>query len=117
MSEVHTSKPGHDLSGFAVAPDLAADAHVKISALQDVVGQMVREAKVLGRTVPLGGGYADEVGRFMAQYGIGTEGSAVEALTAFGRELELLKTRMAKAMASYTRQDEEAAADVNCVGG
>jgi hypothetical protein len=116
MSEVHT-KPRFDLSGFAVAPELAAEAYAKISALQDVVGQMVREAKVLGRTVPLGGGYADEVGRFMAQYGIGAEGSAIEALTAFGRELETLKTRISKALAKYTEQDEEAAAGVDCVGG
>ncbi|MEV6912386.1 hypothetical protein [Amycolatopsis sp. NPDC051071] len=117
MSEVSTANPRFDLSGFAVAPELASDAHAKISALQDVVGQMVREAKVLGRTVPLGGGYADEVGRFMAQYGIGAEGSAVEALTAFGKELEALKTRIAKALAKYTHQDEEAAAGVDCVGG
>ncbi|GAA4546896.1 hypothetical protein [Amycolatopsis samaneae] len=116
MSELGT-KPPFDVRGFAVAPELANDAYAKISALQDVVGEMVREAKVLGRTIPLGGGYATEVGRFMAEYGIGGKGSAVQSLTAFGKELENLKNRMAEALGRYQRQDEAAADGVDCVGG
>ncbi|MFD9894344.1 hypothetical protein [Amycolatopsis sp. NPDC058986] len=116
MSELGT-KPPFDVRGFAVAPELATDAYAKISALQDVVGEMVREAKVLGRTVPLGGGYATEVGKFMAEYGIGGQGSAVQSLTAFGKELENLKTRMAEALGRYQHQDEAAADGVDCVGG
>ncbi len=116
MSEVRT-KPPFDVRGFAVAPDLATDAYAKLAALQDVVGEMVREAKVLGRTVPLGGGYAGEIGKFMAEYGIGGEGSAVQQLTAFGKELESLKHKIGDALKKYQHADETAAEGVDCVGG
>ncbi|WP_158887310.1 hypothetical protein [Amycolatopsis anabasis] len=104
-------------NAFAVAPELSADAFQQISRLQDVVGEMVRNAKVLGRTVPLGGGYADEIGNFMAQYGVGAHGSAVDSLTRFGRELETLKTNIAKAMRRYQDSDDAAADGVDCSGG
>ena len=107
----------YDARGFAVAPELATDAYAKLGRLQDVVGEMVREAKVLGRTVPLGGGYAGEIGEFMAEYGIGGQGSAVQQLTAFGRELETLKRRIGEALAKYQHADEQAAEGVDCTGG
>lgn len=116
MSEVRTQAP-FDLRGFAVAPELATDAYAKLGELQDVVGEMVREAKVLGRSVPLGSGYAGEIGRFMAEYGIGGQGSAVEQLTAFGKELETLKHRIGDALAKYQHADEQAADGVDCSGG
>lgn len=107
----------YDVRGFAVAPDLATDAYARLGRLQDVVGEMVREAKVLGRTVPLGGGYAGEIGAFMAEYSIGGQGSAVEQLTAFGKELETLKRRIGEALAKYQHADEQAAEGVDCTGG
>ncbi|MDS0136639.1 MULTISPECIES: hypothetical protein [unclassified Amycolatopsis] len=107
----------YDVRGFAVAPDLATDAYARLGRLQDVVGEMVREAKVLGRTVPLGGGYAGEIGAFMAEYGIGGQGSAVQQLTAFGKELETLKRRIGEALAKYQHADEQAAEGVDCTGG
>jgi hypothetical protein len=110
----------HDTSGFAVSPELAADAYARLSELQGVVGEMVRQAKVLGRKVPLGGGYADEVGDFMAEYGVGDSGSAVESLIGFGRELEGLKQQITSALERYDQQDDAAAAGVDgtdCVGG
>ncbi|MCR6486832.1 hypothetical protein M8542_28785 [Amycolatopsis sp. OK19-0408] len=116
MSEVR-AQPPYDVRGFAVAPELATDAYAKLGALQDVVGEMVREAKVLGRTVPLGGGYAGEIGKFMAEYGIGGRGSAVQQLTAFGKELETLKHRIGTALAKYQHADETAADGVDCTGG
>ena len=116
MSEVRTQPP-FDLRGFAVAPELATDAYTKLGELQDVVGEMVREAKVLGRTVPLGGGYAGEIGEFMARYGIGGPGSVVQQLTAFGKELETLKHRIGDALAKYQHADEQAADGVDCSGG
>ena len=116
MSEVRTQLP-YDVRGFAVAPELATDASSKLGRLQDVVGEMVREAKVLGRTVPLGGGYAGEIGEFMAEYGIGGQGSAVQQLTAFGKELETLKRRIGEALAKYQHADEQAAEGVDCTGG
>jgi hypothetical protein len=106
-----------EVRGFAVTPELATDAYAKLGALQDVVGEMVREAKVLGRTVPLGGGYAGEIGRFMAEYGIGGQGSAAQQLTAFGKELETLKHRIGQALAKYQQADEQAADGVDCTGG
>ncbi|SFW76493.1 hypothetical protein [Amycolatopsis australiensis] len=106
-----------EVRGFAVAPELATEAYAKLGALQDVVGEMVREAKVLGRTVPLGGGYAGELGKFMAEYGIGGPGSAVQQLTAFGKELETLKHRIGEALAKYQHADEQAADGVDCAGG
>jgi hypothetical protein len=115
MSEVR--QQSYDVRGFAVAPELATDAYAKLGALQDVVGEMVREAKVLGRTVPLGGGYAGEIGKFMAEYGIGGRGSAVQQLTAFGRELETVKLRIGEALAKYQHADETAADGVDCSGG
>ncbi|WP_239154785.1 hypothetical protein [Amycolatopsis sp. FDAARGOS 1241] len=102
--------------GFAVAPELATATYAKLGELQDVVGEMVREAGVLGRSVPLGGGYAGEVGAFMAKYGLGRDGSAVAQLTAFGKELEDLKERIAGALKKYERQDESAAGGVDCAG-
>ncbi|MEV7044085.1 hypothetical protein [Amycolatopsis sp. NPDC051061] len=115
MSEVRQQT--YDVRGFAVAPELATDAYAKIGALQDAVGEMVREAKVLGRSVPLGGGYAGELGKFMAEYGIGGQGSAVRQLTAFGKELETLKHRIGQALAKYQHADEQAAEGVDCTGG
>ncbi|PXY28028.1 hypothetical protein [Prauserella muralis] len=102
---------------FAVSPELASDAFRRLSQLQDVVGQMVRQAKVLGRSVPLGGGYAGEVGEFMARYGLDGDGSAVASLTRFGRELENLKTQITVALERYEREDEAAADGVDCKGG
>ena len=116
MSEVRTQPP-FDVRGFAVVPELGTDAYAKLGALQDLVGEMVREAKVLGRSVPLGGGYAGEIGKFMAEYGIGGNGSAVAQLTAFGRELEALKHQIGEAVRKYQHTDEAAADGVDCVGG
>src|SRR5205823_8397 len=73
--------PNVNAGAFAVSPELAAAAFTQISQLQDVVGEMVREAKVRGRTVPLGGGRgeraavelgtraADDVGEVRARRG------------------------------------------------
>jgi hypothetical protein len=102
---------------FSVSPEVASDAYGQLSQLQDVVGEMVRHAKVLSRTVPLGGGYAAEVGQFMAEYGIGDSGSAVKSLTDFGKELEGLKAKIGKALKKYGAQEEAATGDVECVGG
>ncbi|NIH84256.1 hypothetical protein [Amycolatopsis granulosa] len=106
-----------DAGAFAVSPELAAGAYQQISRLQDVVGQMVREARVLGRTVPLGGGYAAEVGEFMARYGLGGPGSAADALIRFGQELETLKTNISHALKRYSDSDDDAAEGVDCSGG
>lgn len=116
MRDVGT-KTRLNFGAFAVSPELAVDAFGQISHLQDVVGEMVRHAKVLGRSVPLGGGYAAEIGRFMAEYGIGENGSAVWSLTDFGRELEVLKSQISKALKKYSAQDQESADGVDCVGG
>ncbi|GAA3825675.1 MULTISPECIES: hypothetical protein [Amycolatopsis] len=102
---------------FAVSPELAAGAYQQISQLQDVVGEMVREARVLGRTVPLGGGYAGEVGEFMARYGLGGPGSAADSLIRFGQELETLKTNIRRALQRYSDSDDDAAEGVDCSGG
>ncbi|GAA1224620.1 hypothetical protein GCM10009676_02800 [Prauserella halophila] len=112
---------------FAVAPELAEDALQRISELQDVVGRLVREAKVLGRSVPLGGGYAGEIGEFMARYGIEPDGGAdagsgavSDALVAFGRELADLRTRIGAALEQYRSRDEQAEGElkgVDCQGG
>ncbi|MFC4001094.1 hypothetical protein ACFS2C_07955 [Prauserella oleivorans] len=117
MTGGHAAAPVVPAEAFAVAPDLATDAFRRLSELQDVVGRLVRQAKVLGRTVPLGGGYAGELGEFMARYGLEGEGSAVEALTRFGRELESLKTQINTALERYRAEDEAAADGVDCVGG
>jgi hypothetical protein len=109
--------PGVDAGAFAVSPELAADAYTEISRLADVVGEMVREAKVLGRTVPLGGGYAAEIGEFMARYGVGGSSSAAESLTRFGQELQRLKDTIAKAIERYQAADSAAAGGIDCHGG
>ncbi|GAA1943810.1 hypothetical protein [Amycolatopsis minnesotensis] len=112
-----------DARAFAVAPDLARTAYQQLSDLQDVVGEMVRYASALGRAVPLGGGYAKEVGEFMARYGVGGvggvggAGSAVDSLTAFGRELERLKKNVDKALTRYQDADDAAKDGVDCIGG
>ena len=94
-----------------------ADAFAKLSEVQDAVGRMVRQAKVLGRTVPLGDGYAKEIGEFMARYGIDDAGSAVESLTRFGQQIEELKRSIETALRRYEEQDADAAAGTDCVGG
>jgi hypothetical protein len=104
-------------AGFSVSPELATEAFRHLSQLQDVIGDMVRQAKVLGRTVPLGGGYAEEVGMFMARYGVGRAGSAVESLTDFGKEIEELKNRIRKALHRYESQDDAAKRGVDASGG
>lgn len=119
MSDVGTESTatGPLRGAFAVTPDLAAATFTHLGQLQDTVGEMVRQAKVLGRSVPLGGGYAAEIGTFMAQYGVGGSGSAVESLTAFGKQLEHLKGQIDKALTRYGEQDGDAADGVDCVGG
>ncbi|WP_033292353.1 hypothetical protein [Amycolatopsis jejuensis] len=109
--------PGLPGGRFSVTPELATATYAKLGELQDVVGEMVREAAVLGRSVPLGGGYAGEVGVFMARYGLGGDGSAVEQLTAFGKEIAGLKKRIGRALERYREQDGEAAEGVDCTGG
>lgn len=116
MTDTHIGL-GVNAGAFAVSPELAANAYTEISRLQDVVGEMVREARVLGRTVPLGGGYAQEVGAFMAQYGITGPGSAADSLTRFGQELQKLKDNIQKALARYRATDESASGGVDCHGG
>ncbi|CAM2968649.1 hypothetical protein SAXI111661_10965 [Saccharomonospora xinjiangensis] len=103
--------------GFAVDPELAADTFARLSEVQDTVGQLARRAAVLGRTVPLGDGYAREIGEFMATYGIADTGSAVESLTRFGQEIENLKQRIDTALRRYDDQDRTASRGVDCVGG
>ncbi|MBK1788620.1 hypothetical protein [Prauserella cavernicola] len=120
MTDVKLAAPGVSpvpAEAFAVSPELAGDAFQRLSELQDVVGQLVRQAKVLGRSVPLGSGYAGEVGDFMAQYGLGGEESAAESLTRFGRELEDLKVQITAALERYSSEDEASADGVDCVGG
>jgi len=116
-AEQRAGLPGVPGGKFAVSPELATAAYAKLGELQDAVGEMAREAAVLGRAVPLGGGYAGEVGDFMAKYGVGGDGSAADRLTAFGREIARLKTRIAAALEKYRGQDREAADGVDCVGG
>ncbi|RZQ59871.1 hypothetical protein [Amycolatopsis suaedae] len=109
-----------DARAFAIEPELAAEAYRRISDLQDAVGEMARHAAVLGRQVPLGGGYAKEIGEFMARYGVGGRGSAVDSLTRFGRELGELKEQIDTAVRRYRRTDDDAAAEldgVDCSGG
>ncbi|GLY69390.1 hypothetical protein [Amycolatopsis taiwanensis] len=106
-----------DAGAFAVSPELAANAFTELSRLQDVVGELVREASVLSRTVPLGGGYAGEIGAFMARYGLGGPGSAAESLSAFGRQLQGIKDDIQKALDQYRATDESAAGGIDCHGG
>ncbi|GAA3568441.1 hypothetical protein GCM10022222_60550 [Amycolatopsis ultiminotia] len=123
MSESDTAPvpgvPGLTGAGgrFAVAPELATATYTQLGELADVVGEMAREAAVLGRSVPLGGGYAGEIGAFMAKYGIGRDGSAADQLTAFGREIAALRERIAGSLRKYRDQDEDAADGVDCAGG
>ncbi|GHF76077.1 hypothetical protein FHX82_002499 [Amycolatopsis bartoniae] len=109
--------PSVGAGAFAVSPELATAAFAQLTQLQDVVGELVREAKVLGRAVPLGGGYAAEIGDFMARYGIDGPGSAAEQLTAFGRQLDGLRTDIAQALRRYRNADDDAAGGVDCHGG
>lgn len=106
-----------DAGAFAVSPELGAKAFTELSRLQDVVGEMVREASVLSRTVPLGGGYAGEIGAFMARYGIGGPGSAAESLAAFGRQLQRIKDDIQQALDRYRATDDDAAGGIDCHGG
>jgi hypothetical protein len=56
----------------------------------------------------------------MARYGVGGSGSAVESLTAFGKQLEHLKSQIDKAVSRYGEQDADAAdaaTGVDCSGG
>ncbi|WP_199431870.1 hypothetical protein [Qaidamihabitans albus] len=118
MTDVEMRTPA-GAGGFAVSPELAADAFRRLSDLQDVVGQLVRQANVLGRSVPLGGGYAGEVGDFMAEYGLDGSGSAADSLVAFGQELERLKGQIDAALRQYRDTDAEAGdgLGVDCTGG
>ncbi|NKQ58706.1 hypothetical protein HFP15_38270 [Amycolatopsis sp. K13G38] len=116
MTETRTA-PGVSSGAFAVSPELAATTFAQLTKLQDVVGEMVREARVLGRKVPLGGGYAEEIGTFMARYGIDGPGSAADQLARFGQELEKLKDNVGKALKRYQAADDAAAGGVDCSGG
>ncbi|KAA9153774.1 hypothetical protein FPZ12_033545 [Amycolatopsis acidicola] len=111
------TQAGPSAGAFAVSPELAATAFAQLAQLQDTVGEMVREARVLARTVPLGGGYADEIGQFMARYGIDGPGSAGDQLARFGQQLEKLKGNITKALGQYRETDDSASDGVDCSGG
>lgn len=53
----------------------------------------------------------------MAKYGLGRDGSAVDQLTAFGKEIAGLKKRIGGALEKYRDQDSDAAEGVDCTGG
>ncbi|MBB4682780.1 hypothetical protein [Amycolatopsis jiangsuensis] len=119
MSETDALPDVPGLAGgrFVVSPELAGATYAQLGELGDVVGEMAREAAVLGRSVPLGSGYAGEIGTFMAKYGIGRDGSVADQLSAFGREIAALRERIAGALDKYRAQDENAADGVDCAGG
>jgi hypothetical protein len=112
--------------GFSVS---AEDAPAKVFALlgqfQDQIGELVRHANVLGRTLQLGGGYAQEMADFMAKLAIADPGlstasgqgadSAKDALIAAGQRIDKQRTAIKTALEKYQAADADAGVD--CSGG
>jgi hypothetical protein len=64
-----------------------------------------------------GGGYAEQVGKFVQGVAAGQAGSAQEILTKFWDELQLLKEAVAKSTGNYQAMDQSSAGGITSAGG
>ncbi|MBP2334622.1 hypothetical protein JOF41_000800 [Saccharothrix coeruleofusca] len=97
------------LAAATEAQALSVDPHVvdamlkKLTDMQDALDQAVGRAHVLSANTPLGGGYAEEIGRVNRQLG---EQAITGVIPDMVAAIEDLKTQIEKSRASYQNVDE-----------
>jgi hypothetical protein len=93
-------------SGRLRVDQATGDATIK--ALGDIqVGLVSVRARLqrAARPTRLGGGYGERLDRFNQEWAVDGEGSAMDVLEKFQKELEQLKVAVRKSMETYQRDD------------
>ncbi|MPZ82023.1 MAG: hypothetical protein GEV28_17175 [Actinophytocola sp.] len=94
------------------------DATIKaLTDIQDEVNRYVRRGgSVVTVGTRLGGGYAEQIDRFIQDWTSTGANSAVTIMNEYVKELERLKEAVRKSMATYEQADEGGAAHINAAG-
>jgi hypothetical protein len=101
---------------FAMEPDSAQAVMRRLTEVQDEVTKMKDQALRAAVDPKFGGGYAEDVGRYVQDRAAGQSGSAEEVLTQFWEELEQLKTAIARSIGNYQALDDNSALHVTEAG-
>ncbi|HEV8556955.1 MAG TPA: hypothetical protein VGR06_11235 [Actinophytocola sp.] len=94
---------------FAMEPDSAQAVMRRLTEVQDEVANMRLMAVQAAVDPKFGGGYAEDVGRFIQGVAAGQAGSAEDVLTKFRDELEQLKEAVARSIRNYQAMDDGSA--------
>lgn len=103
---------------IALDPDLGQALNKQLSEVQDKIDRMERQVRVLSQRtgIPLGGGYAEVIGKFMNQFAAGSDESVDKVLARSRREIEKFKQVIDKAMQNYRDTDQDAAQQLRRAG-
>jgi hypothetical protein len=102
---------------IAVAPDIGEAINKQLTEVERLAEKLQRDAQRAAVDPQFGGGYAEQVGRFVQQVAAGGAGSAEEVLTKFRDELGLFREAVARSMQNYRDMDESSADAINNAGG
>lgn len=113
-SAIALGKAGYGLNDIIEAANsgaLRVDEAVgaaTIQAIDTVRAELdsLRRLTMMGSRTRLGGGYAELIDRFNVGWTVEGAGSAVEVMTKFGDQLELLREAVARSMETYRSSDE-----------
>jgi hypothetical protein len=101
---------------FAVNPNIGKAVIDHLTKVQDVVDTMATNAQRAAADPRFGGGYAEEVGRFVKGVAAGEAGSAEEMLTKFWDEIQQMKVAVGKTMGLYVSTDDAGRKDIDTAG-
>lgn len=102
---------------FAISPDIGDAINKQLTEVQDQVIDM-RQAVLQAAADPrFGGGYAEQVSKFVQSVAAGEAGSAEEVLTRYAHELGQLKDAVAKSVANYHGMDASSVNKMTAAGG
>ncbi|MQA09650.1 MAG: hypothetical protein GEU98_14070 [Pseudonocardiaceae bacterium] len=90
---------------IAVDPDVGDAVIKQLTEVHDIMSEIAMKARFLGEQVPLGGGYAEIVGKFMAQFGSGGEQSVDAAMKKGQQDITQLIEDVRQAMVNYQQTD------------
>jgi hypothetical protein len=106
-----------DAGQIAVAPHTGEAVIRQLTKVQDEVAKMRRDVMQAAVDPKFGGGYAEQVSRFVQGVAAGQAGSAEEVLDKYWNELEQLKSAVAKSIGTYQATDAGSAHGITSAGG
>ena len=101
---------------IAVSPDTGQAVLKQLDMVQDEARLLIQHVRLAGVDPRLGGGYAEQVSRFLQDAAVGQAGSAEEILTKFNEEIDQLKTAVKQSIDNYHSMDQQGAHDVRQAG-